>query len=457
MIPDFRASHLETHKRPLLRTVSTLFYWFLIAMIFVNGPEGRDADGQTNIDSGLVITSTNRPPPYIQMYQNYPPFQINEDWQLSGGESFSIYNSGNSGTSIPFAIAAGAPMGSLSIMNDGKLIFGNGSIAPAGNVQIISPQPDASLLLSAPDPQNTQQRHQWILDCSYAGFSLGEYSNNATPFFIHSLAPSNSIVIGSQGNVGLGASTPTAPFHLFKAAQQNAAETLARFNISDDAIGRLDLNNGSSTNGFFIPRLQGRANGNVAALITEGLIASDAGTNPIIVYNAAKNAGGAIVNRPLVTFRNNNVAKVTIAANGNVTATSFVSASSRSLKEDIQTLDSDKASSTLDQLTPVQFIYKDDPTKDPRVGFIAEDVPDLIAEPGRKSVPVMDIVALITKVVKDQQKTIAVQTSNIEKQQRIIRSQESTIFRQQQELARLQDQQRQTQDRLTKLEQLIGK
>jgi len=37
------------------------------------------------------------------------------------------------------------------------------------------------------------------------------------------------------------------------------------------------------------------------------------------------------------------------------------------------------------------------------VGFIAEDVPDLVATEDRKG---MDVVAVLTKVVQDQQKTI---------------------------------------------------
>lgn len=131
-------------------------------------------------------------------------------------------------------------------------------------------------------------------------------------------------------------------------------------------------------------------------------------------------AGGALSVRPLVVYRNNSVAKVTIAANGNVTGTSFISSSSRDLKDKIADLPSDKAAAALRELNPVEFVYKDDETADPRIGFIAEDVPDLIAEPDRKSVPVMDVVALVTRVVKDQQQTIDEQKMSIAQQQKTI-------------------------------------
>ncbi len=41
------------------------------------------------------------------------------------------------------------------------------------------------------------------------------------------------------------------------------------------------------------------------------------------------------------------------------------------------------------------------------VGFIAEDVPDLVATKDRKGLSSMDVVAVLTKVVQQQQKTIA--------------------------------------------------
>ena len=40
------------------------------------------------------------------------------------------------------------------------------------------------------------------------------------------------------------------------------------------------------------------------------------------------------------------------------------------------------------------------------VGFIAEDVPDLVARKGRRGLSSMDIVAVLTRVVQAQQKTI---------------------------------------------------
>src|SRR5206468_6393049 len=83
----------------------------------------------------------------------------------------------------------------------------------------------------------------------------------------------------------------------------------------------------------------------------------------------------------------------------------WTNASSRSFKNDIRNLDANAAAETLKNLQPVTFTYKIDPAEH-HVGFIAEDVPDLVATPDRKSISPMDVVAVLTKVVQDQQTTI---------------------------------------------------
>jgi hypothetical protein len=83
----------------------------------------------------------------------------------------------------------------------------------------------------------------------------------------------------------------------------------------------------------------------------------------------------------------------------------WVNASSRKNKDNIQNLDLHDAYSALDQLDPVTFTYKIEPDEK-QVGFIAEDVPELVAINDRTGVSTIDIVGVLTKVVKDQEKRI---------------------------------------------------
>ena len=94
-----------------------------------------------------------------------------------------------------------------------------------------------------------------------------------------------------------------------------------------------------------------------------------------------------------------------IFATGSLTALGGV-ASSRSLKKNILPLMHADALSVLKGLDPVEFTYKADERGDLQLGFIAEDVPDLVATPERKGIGPMDIIAVLTKVVQQQQERI---------------------------------------------------
>jgi hypothetical protein len=79
--------------------------------------------------------------------------------------------------------------------------------------------------------------------------------------------------------------------------------------------------------------------------------------------------------------------------------------SSREYKENIEKLTAAEAMEAFEKIEPVKFNYK--ANKDEMyVGFIAEDVPDLVAVNDRKSLVPMDVVAMLTKVVQEQQKAI---------------------------------------------------
>ena len=80
--------------------------------------------------------------------------------------------------------------------------------------------------------------------------------------------------------------------------------------------------------------------------------------------------------------------------------------SSAALKDNVEPLVTDAAVTALSVLEPVSFQYVDDPRGTRRLGFVAEDVPEIIAEPTRDRIRTMDVVALLTAVVREQQRTI---------------------------------------------------
>ncbi|MBF0592693.1 MAG: tail fiber domain-containing protein [Nitrospirae bacterium] len=156
--------------------------------------------------------------------------------------------------------------------------------------------------------------------------------------------------------------------------------------------------------------------GNVPALIIN---ASAAGCTS---YNGW--ACGTTVNRPLLGIANYTSMKIVVDKDGQLgigqttpayplhmgsgayvtTGGVWTNASSREYKKDIQSLSSEDAMLAFNQLEPVSFKYKIDDEQ--HIGFIAEDVPDIVATKDRKGLSPMDMVALLTKVVQEQQKTI---------------------------------------------------
>lgn len=143
--------------------------------------------------------------------------------------------------------------------------------------------------LSFEDDDGTTQI--WDLIGDDTGFDLFDQIAGTNPVHIEPGAFDNSLAITASGNVGVGTGTPGALFHVQKFAQGGTAEVLARFSVADDPVGRLTINNNSSTNGIFHPRIQGLATSQATPLSLEGIVGTDIGGNPAISFNVARSIG----------------------------------------------------------------------------------------------------------------------------------------------------------------------
>ncbi len=92
---------------------------------------------------------------------------------------------------------------------------------------------------------------------------------------------------------------------------------------------------------------------------------------------------------------------------GNVQTTgALAQASSIALKENVAALSGQEAMAALQGLNAVKYNYKADSQKEQHIGFIAEEVPDLVANSERDRLSPMDLIAVLTKAVQEQQRTI---------------------------------------------------
>ncbi len=94
----------------------------------------------------------------------------------------------------------------------------------------------------------------------------------------------------------------------------------------------------------------------------------------------------------------------------------WTDSSSREQKENIVELTPEEALAALAKLEPVTFNYKQE-DQEQYIGFIAEDVPELVASSDRTGLSAMDIVAVLTRVVKLQQQQIAELESRLEERE----------------------------------------
>ncbi len=94
----------------------------------------------------------------------------------------------------------------------------------------------------------------------------------------------------------------------------------------------------------------------------------------------------------------------------------WTNSSSREKKENIVALTTEEALTALANLEPVTFNYKQE-DHEQYVGFIAEDVPQLVASSDHTGLSAMDIVAVLTRVVQLQQQQIAELESRLEERE----------------------------------------
>lgn len=188
-------------------------------------------------------------------------------------------------------------------------------------------------------------------------FAIQDADSAAVPFRIDAGAPTDSIRLNGDGRVGLGTALPTAALHVDVTfdAQDPAASVL----IGPDTV----------TPAGALLQVHGPV-----YLSKDG--AADLTLDPSSDTRLYVE-GGAMFSRNIEV------------------------GSSRSLKEDIRDLTLPEAKETLAGLNAVEYRYIGEHEK--QLGFIAEDVPDLVATDSRRSLSPMDFVAVLTKVVQDQE------------------------------------------------------
>lgn len=107
-------------------------------------------------------------------------------------------------------------------------------------------------------------------------------------------------------------------------------------------------------------------------------------------------------------------ARATLDAGGTFTCIRLTQTSTREVKRDIAPLDQGYAADLLDGLEPVRYRMLEDPDGDEHLGFVAEEVPHAIAGADHRTIHPGYIVAVLTRVVKEQQRRLNELTHRLE-------------------------------------------
>jgi hypothetical protein len=309
------------------------------------------------------------------------------DWQLtandsaSGGASkFSIEDI--TGAKVPFTITAGASTNSIFVDSTGRVGFRTST--PVLDLHVATSNTPAIRLEQNNSGGFTAQT--WDIGANEANFFVRDVTGGSRlPFRIRPGAPTSSLDISADGDVGVGTASPAVKLHV--SSSTDGAASVRLQSSSATGFPGFDLYNDAGLNAGYI----GGDNGN------DFLRINSLQNNPIVILtNSTERIRFPAPGGNVIT-----------AANGAFLSAGGVwtDASSRELKQDIAELSAEEAVGTLKGLSPVTYAYKAAPGEH-HVGFIAEDVPDLVAENDRKGLSPMDVVAVLTKVVQEQQKTI---------------------------------------------------
>ncbi len=373
----------------------------------VRGPAELQTMAQPLTESGSA--------PFLWLNDTSPNGSGTDDnWWIfadgSGNEEFSIYWDPDHGPSttwtVPFRIEPGAADFALYV---------DAHFSNYGEIGVNTNTPSATLhLRDLVEPsiwfEEDLSNQEWAVRGGGSAFRIADLTSSSSPLWIEPSAPSNTLRLASSGDVGLGTGSPQGDLHIFGWADEDVFS----------GIGP-DLINGPAFNFGYSGSSYGVGSG----------------------FFNARPAAGAIAPNPALYFMTDSIERMMVDRDGDIAVDmdgafgnsfdpqhpihaqqsgAYLSASgvwrdasSRVLKDHIAPLALDAALSALQALEPVTYVYKAEP-EDEVVGFIAEDVPDLVATPDRRTLAPTDIVGVLTKVVQEQQRELRHQRDALEEQ-----------------------------------------
>ena len=306
------------------------------------------------------------------------------DWQITindtangGANRFSIDDIDSART--PFTIEAGAPSHSLYVSEKGKI--GVGTSTPQSEIHILDG--DTPALRLEQDSRMGWSKQTWIISGNEANFFIRDVtSGSALPFRIRSGAPNNSLYIGGNGNIGLGTTSPSAKLEVVGDAVIRGTDS--KVTITDTTTGGaadvrtlLTLNSEHGSNIKFESRNINNTEWKIGTHSSDNSFmisradTVDINADPHDNYNLLLNDNSFIV-RKIESQELMRLTDTALTING-----TFVSASSRTIKDNIESVEPREILDMVSSLPIYKWNYINDEASVKHIGPIAEEFYEL--------------------------------------------------------------------------------
>ncbi len=333
------------------------------------------------------------------------------EWAISGyDEFFGIYNDvsnhhvvkidpANSINSFIVDSSGDINLGDGSVFVDKSAnIMGIGTTTPGMGSGILSSWDTKLHLKSTTGNSGLVQENNgstWMRWNGGSAAFISRLNPRADVVKLYNTAPNNSITADSIG-VGIGISAPQAKLDV-------VGDIKASFTGDNTTSGLVELFKMSVNNTF------------AGEFSDAGFAMENARAGFSWAFRTLENTGGFAASKQGTGAKEFEVRNpTTVASNVELHLANgasnvggqWLNASSRSYKENINELSGEDAMQALKGLQSVTYQFKRDNSKQQRVGFIAEDVPALLATKDKKTVDPLQIIAVLTKALQVQEKSL---------------------------------------------------
>ena len=281
------------------------------------------------------------------------------DWQLTanasangGASKFSIDDI--SGGRTPFTVEANAPSNALYVDDGGRL--GLGTSIPVADVHIIDG--DTPTLRLQQDGSSGFAPQTWDVAGNETSFFIRDASNGSTlPFRIRPGAPSQSLVIDTDGQIGVGILTAEADLHM-----RDTVNPIQFLMDGEEPTFLIERTSGTTDNGVIMMDLINNGQVNLRYNNNNGGV------------NRRWNTGVDASNQYFISAAGTGAFEFLLETNGNLTLTGTVTAPSDvNMKHDFEPVSPEEVLAKVMDLPLAVWSYKHDATNERHMGPMAQD------------------------------------------------------------------------------------